>query len=181
MDFRAYADPANPAVDQYRYLINAQARSANVPPCALAAIVEIESGGRNVLQQGMPAGDGCGVGLCQITAGVEWDNPTSPTYNGHALLAPNVNLSVAAHSFLRPAIDAAIALREDPRKAAWMQSVNSQLLFWAFAAYNGGTGFVTRCVAGDENPDEWTTDHYAYRALAAYLRNVERSTPAPAR
>ncbi len=179
MDFRLYDDRDNPAISKYTDHINLQAKATNVPPCALAAIVEIESGGRNILQAGMPASDGCGVGLCQITYDVNWKNPAAPTYNGFALLTPSANLYVAGRYFFRPAIDAAIALRNDYR--AWMDTLgDGQLLWWAFAAYNAGPTAIAVAAANKLDPDRATTDHYASRSLAVYLRNVERSAPEPA-
>jgi hypothetical protein len=175
MDFQEYADPQNPAIDKYRQAINTQANVTAVPPCALAAIVENESNGRNIFQEGVAAGDGCGVGLCQITYAVNWSDLNAPSYNGHPLLVPSANLYVAGRYFLRPAIDAAIALRLDPARAGWMQTISAQLLYFAFAAYNLGPEAVADLVTQRIDPDEKTTDHYATRALAIYTRNLERS------
>ena len=91
--------------------INNQARAAGVPPCALAAIVMRESGGKNIMQVGVPPGPGCGVGLTQITYGVDWSSPANPTYalNGvtYSLMDPSSNLYVAAKGFLVSAITGA--------------------------------------------------------------------------
>ena len=180
MDFRPYTDASNSPIYKYRDVINAQAIATNVPACALAAIVEVESGGQNVFQAGFPRGDGCGVGLCQITYDVNWSKPEAPTYNGEALLTPRSNLYVAGRYFLRPALDAAISLRGD--YSPFMNTVgNGQLLYWAFAAYNSGVSAIASAARHKRDPDDGTTDNYAARALVIYLRNVEKSLEVAAR
>jgi hypothetical protein len=176
MDFREYMDPTNNAIDRYRLEINAQAKAATVPPCALAAIVEQESGGQNILQQGISPGPGCGVGLCQITFGVDWSDPLDPRFGRHALLTPVDNLTVGASEFLKPAIDAMITLRAF--HGDYMESVNEALLFWVFCCYNAGIDFVEGCVKDHRDPDEETTAFYGTRALTLYQRNLERSATA---
>ena len=113
-----------------------------VEPCMLAAIVSRESGGRNIFQVGIPAGEGCGVGLCQITANVSWSNLAQPTYHGFQLLDPLSNLTVAARYFLEPCLE---------------QFPDSHVA--AFAAYNLGGGGVQRELDEHMDPDTYTTGH----------------------
>jgi hypothetical protein len=117
--------------------------TACVDPCMLAAIVNRESGGQNILQEGVPAGPGCGVGLCQITYGVDWETLTAPTYPGYgSLFDPLVNLRVAATAFLQPTLE---------------QFPYNHIA--AFAAYNLGVGGVQQELAQGLSPDAYTTDN----------------------
>ena len=59
----------------------------------LAAIVCRETGGQNILQIGMAPGPGCGVGLTQITSGVDWSVASAPTYPGYGPLLDPPNES----------------------------------------------------------------------------------------
>jgi hypothetical protein len=167
MDFVAYADTSIPAIYALRSPINAEAQIAKVPPCALAAIVDNESEGRNVLQEGMQPGPGAGVGLCQITAGVDWSDLAHPKFHGYDLWNEADNLYVAAAYFLAPAIQSALRLqRDDP--TGFARFGDGQVLFYAFAAYNAGFGAVLARYNAGENPDDSTTNGYAARGLAAY-------------
>jgi hypothetical protein len=170
MDDIEFAAPDHPGVNQWAVSINNQARAAKIPPCALAAIVANETGGRNVFQEGMPHGPGCGVGLCQITSGVDWTNSDAPTYqaNGQSweLLDPSSNLYVAARYYLQPALNDLLDDRVK-RQAAYAR-FSGEILYFTFAAYNAGLGEVLSCVAAGDDPDAYTTDHYAARALKFY-------------
>lgn len=175
MDSVKFYCPSHPGVNQWASDINNEAEIAGVPPCALAAIVARETGGRNVLQDGMQAGDPeCGVGLCQITAGVDWSNLSDPTYQGFHLLKPADNLYVAAAYFLKGCISNALRLqRTDPIKFA--RFGGGQVLYYAFAAYNEGAGAVNARFARGEDPDGGTTDSYARDVLFTYLSYVAES------
>jgi membrane-bound lytic murein transglycosylase MltF len=159
MDFIDYGDPSKPAINRWRDLINRFAHAANVPPCALAAIVERESAGN----PSAISGDG-GFGLCQITAGV--DSHGVFTQTGARMLDPASNLETAARFFLAPAIAQCVALRAQvgPR----MDAISSEILFFAFCAYNAGFGAVDSAVTHDQNPDARTTNHYGSGTLALY-------------
>lgn len=167
MDFVAFADTTIPAIYALRSPINAEAQIAKVPACALAAIVDNESEGRNVLQEGMPPGPGAGVGLCQITVGVDWSDLAHPKFHGYDLWDEADNLYVAAAFFLAPAIQSALRLqRDDP--TGFARFGDGQVLFYAFAAYNEGWGGVIARYRAGQNPDGSTTDGYAARAILAY-------------
>jgi hypothetical protein len=174
MDFIAYADTSIPAIYALRSPINAEAQIAKIPPCALAAIVDNESVGENVLQNGvntatmlLPDGTRPGVGVCQITAGVDWSDYARPTFQGYDLWNVPDNLYCAAAFFLAPAIQSALRLqRDDP--TGFARFGDGQVLFYAFAGYNEGWGTVAARYAAGENPDDSTTDGYAARATAAY-------------
>ena len=174
MDTVRFQDKSQPGVNALADNINTEAALANVPPCALAAIVDVETGGRNILQEGIPPGPDCGVGVCQITAGVDWSNPSHPTYEGIDLWNVADNLHVAAAFFLAPAITAATRLKAQ-NPSAFAQWGDGQILWYAFAAYNEGVGAVTKALAEGRNPDSGTTDGYATRAMAAYLDFVQAS------
>ncbi len=138
MDFIEFNCPSHPALNALRVSINNQAKSGGVPPCALAAIVANETGGRNVFQEGMPHAAGCGVGLCQITSGVNWTDPKSPTYladgQSWALLDPSSNLYVAAKYYLAPNI---VDLQDDREKHPGRYAeFSGEILYFAFAAFN---------------------------------------------
>ena len=166
MDFIKFAAPDHPGIDSLRGFINNEAIIGKVPPCALAAIVMRESGGRNVFQEGVPPGPGCGVGLTQITAGVVWTNPDDPRYQGYRLLDEQQNLYVAAAYFLAPAIKDALVLRE--QYADTMATFSGEILYFAFAAYNAGPRAVETAIKNGVDPDTRTTDHYAAGTLDWY-------------
>jgi hypothetical protein len=171
MDFIDFADPGTPAIDAWRKSINGEAKYTKVPPCALAAIVANETGGRNILQEGVPPGPGCGVGLCQVTSGVDWSSLQQPTYNGFHLMDPGANLYVAAEYFLGPAISFATKLKAAD-EAKFAAFGDGQILFYAMAAYNEGETAVRDRFESGQNPDNGTTDGYAARAMAHYLAFV---------
>lgn len=177
MDFTAFSSPSHPAVNAYAKAINAAAIDANVPPCALAAIVLVESGGQNILQKGMPPGPGCGVGLCQITSGVNWQDKANPLYyagnQSYQLLDPESNLFVAARFFLAPAIRECIHLRYLHPTA--FNTWSPEVIYFTFAAYNAGFGEVEDSVLHQHDPDAWTTNEYAHRALDAYHAFLKES------
>jgi len=174
MDFVTFADPAIPPIYTLRSPINAEATIAKVPPCALAAIVDNESGGRNVLQVGKQPGPGAGVGLCQITADVDWSDLAHPKLHGYDLWDEAQNLYVAAAYFLAPAIQSALRLqRDDP--TGFARFGDGQVLFYAFAAYNEGWGGVMGRYRAGQNPDNETTNGYAARAIIAYTDFVAGS------
>jgi hypothetical protein len=187
MDSVAFADKSVPAIFALAASINGEAAYTKVPPCALAAIIANETGGKNELQEGadpatglLPDGTQCGVGVCQITDGIDqpW-NPKRPTYAGFDLLNPAQNMFVACEYFLAPAIKFAQGLQvADPEKFA--QFGDGQVLFYAFAAYNEGEGAVKERFEGGQNPDNGTTDGYAARAMKAYIGFVAASHAAAA-
>jgi hypothetical protein len=113
-------------------------------PCMLAALVLRESGGQNIFQKGVLPGPGCGVGLCQITYGVDWSDIINPTYPGvpGLLLDPATNLKVAAHYFLEPALE---------------KFPNDHVA--AFASFNLGSNAVQNELIEGLSPDAWTTGH----------------------
>jgi hypothetical protein len=168
MDFVRFSDPSQPAINALANDINAQAEAAKVPACALAAIVDNESGGQNILQVGFSPGPGAGVGVCQITYGVNWTDLDHPTYQGLDLWNPADNLKCAATYFLQPVIRNAMALQaSDP--TGFQVWGNGQVLWYAFASYNAGWGAVMAAYRGGRNPDSITTDSYATRAFAAFV------------
>ena len=140
----AFNVPWRPALMRYSQAFSKAALATRlVEPCMLAAIVARESGGQNILQIGVPPGAGCGVGLCQITSGVNWGVITAPAYPGYGpLLDPDINLLVAAKEFLEPLL---------------VEFPDNHLA--AFAAYNAGPGSVDKALAEGLSPDTWTTNH----------------------
>lgn len=183
MDFVRFADPSHPGVNQWAAHINAEAALAAppVPSCALAALVARESGGRNVLQDGadpktglLPDGTTAGVGLCQITSGVDWSNPLDPTRDGYHLFKPDENLYVAAAYFLGPAIKHATYLKAEYPTAFGLFG-GGQLLYYAFCAYNAGDGSVEKALRAGHDPDDFTTNHYGAGTMAFYLAFVAAS------
>ena len=136
--------PWRPALQQYAASYSAAVVGCSlVDPCMIAAIVNRETGGRNVLEEGVPPGPGAGIGICQITAGpIDWSNMENPIYPGYgALLDPTVNCTVAAHLFLQPALQAFPGNHHA-----------------AFAAYNLGIGGVQQEIANGQDPDTYTTN-----------------------
>ena len=178
MDFVEYipSDP-NDGVSQWAVSINNQAKSARVPPCALAAIVSRESEGENILQRGVPPGPGAGAGLCQVTYGVRWGSLTAPTFflddNVYDLMEPSSNLYVAAKAFLLPAIVHCEVLRVLCPKT--FAKFSPDILFFAFAAYNSGYDSVRNALYLGQNPDDDTTDFYAKDTLSRYHLYVAAS------
>lgn len=153
------------------------ADGAKVPPCALAAIVMRESGGQNIYQRGVPPGPGCGVGVTQITFGVNWTNESQPTfeYNGSTYQLNQIpqNLYVAAAAFLAPAITQALALQKQ-----WgdvMAQWSTQALYWAFGIYNAGYVPIQDCAENGTNPNSVTTDDYCSGTYNLYQEAVAAS------
>jgi hypothetical protein len=180
MDFVAFNAPSHPSLNALAVSINNQAKAGGVPPCALAAIVANETGGRNVLQEGVAPGPGCGVGLCQITSGVDWTNMDQPTYQADgkswALLDPSSNLFVAAKYYLAPNIFDLLDDRE--KHPAQYAEFSGEILYFAFAAFNAGLGEVISAVRVGHDPDGYTTNFYAQRALNFYKAFVKESSNA---
>ncbi len=174
MDFVRFNAPSHPALMAYQHDINGEAEVAKIPPCLLAAIVWRETGGRNELQIGMEPGPGCGVGLTQITSGVDWSVPGKPMYQGYALLVPADNLYVAAAFFLAPDLAAAARLQRD-NPAGFTAACRDQLVYAAAGAFNAGTGALQQAVAQGVDLDTYTTNDYASDALAKYLTLVAES------
>jgi membrane-bound lytic murein transglycosylase MltF len=166
MDFVDYADPAKPAIDRFRDLINRFAKAASVPPCALAAIVERESGG----DPNAISADG-GYGLCQITSGVDAHGVYTQT--GANMLDPASNLETAARFFLAPAIAQCEQLRA--RFAPRMNPIAPEILYFAFCAYNAGFGAVQSAVQNGTDPDARTTNRYGAGTLALYHADLAAS------
>jgi len=181
MDFVPYVplDHAS-AVGRWAGAINAEAGAAGVPPCALAAIVWRESGGKNILQEGVPPGPGCGVGLTQITYDVDWSDPTQPAWVTPSgtrleLLNPQSNLLCAAKFFLRPAQDAVTAWRLSSARAEAMERWSDQELYFIFAIYNAGEDPVAAALDAGTDANTITTDEYASDTLAEYEMLVLQS------
>jgi hypothetical protein len=174
MDFVRFKSPSHPALNALAPQINAEAEIAKIAPCLLAAIVARETGGRNILQEGMPPGPGCGVGLCQITAGVSWTSITRPTFQGYDLLNESDNLYVAAAYFLSPlASSAARAQAANP--AAFATSCRGQIVYAVAAGFNAGWGEVQSALARGADADGGTTNGYAADILSKYTAFVAES------
>jgi len=179
MDFVKFNDPAHPALMQYRNDIQYAADQAGIPACLLAAIVWRESGGQNILQIGMQPGPGCGVGLTQITAGVDWSNPNDPTYQGYHLMQPADNLYVAATFFLKGLVqNAQNAEQNNPQ--AFTASCRGQIVFAAACGYNAGWGAVSAAMQQGVDADTKTTNGYGADVLAKYITLVNDSHNAAA-
>lgn len=166
MDFVAYKDASNSAINQWAALINQYAGASSIPPCALAAVVERESGGN----KNAKSPDG-GWGLAQITYGVDANGVYTAT--GQNMLDPASNLEVACKYFLGPAIKECLLLRE--QYSSTMNGINGEILYFAFIAYNAGFGTVQKAVAAGNDPDAKSTNHYGAGTLAIYHRDVQRS------
>lgn len=136
----------------------------------------------NDLEEGVPPGPGCGVGLCQITAGVVWAVLTNPQYKFQGqywdLLDPSSNLFIAAKGFLLPAmINCATLISLNPQTTA--KFGNGQLAFYAGCSFNAGFSAVTNAVYAGQNPDLITTfeqgSYYGSAVLATYEQYVTES------
>lgn len=158
----AFRVPWHPALMKYALLYTEAVVGCKLAdPCMLAAIVARESGGQNILQHGVPPGDGCGVGICQITYGVQWIDVLNPVYPGvpGSLLDPRTNLYVAAHFFLEPTLE-----RFPDNHVA------------AFAAYNLGSNAVDKELAQGISPDAWTTgNNYGASVFTDWINFVAAS------
>lgn len=181
MDFIKFSDASAPALNALASPINNEAQIAEVPPCFLAAIVARETGGRNVLQDGadpktglLPDGTTAGVGLCQITSGVDWSNPADPTYQGYHLLKEDENLYVAGAFFLKGLLASAHRLAVY-NPAGFQASCRGQLVYAAAAGYNEGWGAVLKRVAQGVDCDNGTTDGYAHWVYAKYIEFLNAS------
>lgn len=173
MDFSRFTttDPQLVGLEKY---INLEADLEGVPPCMLATVVKIESGGRNIFQENKRRGSGCGVGLCQITYGVNWSDPDHPTFNGLELLDPLQNLRASARFFLAPALTMAQALRgEYPEE--FEAFGEGQIAYYAFAIYNAGETAVRGQLARSLDPDLVTHDDYAARSMAVFASFVQQA------
>jgi hypothetical protein len=159
----AFNVPWHSALMQYaaQYSVAAGTRGAeSVDPCMLAAIVNRESQGRNIFQIGMPHAPGCGVGLCQITAGVDWADPANPTFNGLSLFDTQSNLVIAATDFLQPALTAFPDAR-----------------VYAFDAYNRGVQAVRDDLEAGRNPSlNSTNGNYGPSVFTDWINFLAAST-----
>jgi hypothetical protein len=174
MDFVQFNDPSQPALMAHRNDIQYAADQAGIPSCLLAAIVWRESGGQNVYQEGVPRGPGCGVGLAQITAGVDWSNPDDPTYQGYHLMTPADNLYVAANFFLKGLVQSASnAQAHDP--LAFSNACRGQIVFAVACGYNAGWGAVQSALQQGVDADTRTTNGYGADVLAKYIALVNAS------
>ena len=177
MNFVRFDAPNHPVLMTFQDAINGEAEIAKIPPCLLAAIVWRESGGQNILQEGVPPGPECGVGLTQITAGVDWSNPSAPTFQGYPLLNCADNLYVAAAFFLAPLISqAARAQRDTP--SAFETACRGQIIYAVACGYNAGWGKVRRAMAEGVDCDSFTSNNYAKDVLGKYALLVDESTAA---
>ena len=169
MNFVDFHSPTHPALNALARTINAEARIAKVPACFLAAIVNRETGGRNIFQTGMPLGDGCGVGLTQITSGVVWNKAKmdDPTFEGYHLMDEASNLYVAAAFFIAPLIQSALRLQRDA-PVSFDRFGNGQVAYYAAAGYNEGWNAVLSRFDQGIDPDGGTTDNYAKAVAAMY-------------
>jgi hypothetical protein len=165
---------AHPELMQYRNDIQYASDQAGIPACLLAAIVWRESGGQNIYQIGMPKGPGCGVGLTQITAGVDWTNPNDPTYQGSHLMTPADNLYVAANYFLKGLVQNAQAAEANSPQA-FQASCRGQIVFAAACGYNAGWGAVQNAMQQGVDVDTMTTNGYGADVLAKYVTLVNDS------
>lgn len=177
MNFVPFAVTAaqDPELAPWRELINQVAvNSDTVPPCLLAAIVKRESHGKNVLQDGIPPGPGCGVGLCQITYNVDWSDINNPKFNGYELLDPSQNLHVAANFFLAPAIGEAKEIQAT-QPAKFAIAADGQVAYGAAAVYNAGWGAMQKALDLATDVDQFTTDNYASGVYGYYLTFCNQS------
>jgi hypothetical protein len=169
--FSASADAeVGPLADQ----INEACRGTVIPPCFLAAIVKRETGGRNILQIGVPPGPGCGVGVCQITYAVRWDDTSRPTFSGasgreYDLQSVPDNLACAVVEFLTPLAGQMESLRS-VSPTLYGQCAAGQILCGVAAGYNAGYAPVASAVANAQQVDSVTTGgNYASAVFQSYL------------
>ena len=116
----------------------------------------------------MTPGPGCGVGLCQITYGVDWTNLTRPTLNGYDLLDPYSNLYVAANFFLGPAVSEC-KQAQSTFADKYQASCAGQIVYGAAVAFNAGWDAVQMAMDRGIDADEYTTDRYATYVFDRYL------------
>jgi hypothetical protein len=174
MDLIAFKYPSDPDVNRWAAEINYACEGTTVPPCLLAAIVKRESLGLNVFQEGVPRGAGCGVGLCQITYGVDWSDVNQPTYDNLNLLVPSSNLHVAVNNFLEPLVAQATAAQRG-QPIAFAASCKGQVAYAVAAGYNAGWGAVEAAMLQNVDADTKTTDQYAQAVFERYLAYVAAS------
>lgn len=174
VDFVKFNVPAHPELMQYQNDIIYASGQANIPSCLLAAIVWRESGGQNIYQIGVPKGPGCGVGLTQITAGVDWTNTNDPTYQGYHLMTPSDNLFVAANYFLKGLVQSA-QNAETNNLAAFQKSCRGQIVFAVACGYNAGWGAVSAAMNQGVDADTKTTNGYGADVLSKYIELVNAS------
>jgi hypothetical protein len=178
MDFVKFNDPSHPELMQYQNDIVSAAAQGNIPSCFLAATIWRETGGQNILQIGVPPGPGCGVGLAQITYGVDWTDINDPKYQGYHLMQPADNLSVAAIYFLKGLVQNAINA-ENNNPQAFKTSCRGQVIFAAACGYNAGWGTVTAAMSAGVDADTKTTNGYGADVLAKYIALVNASHKNP--
>ncbi|HEX3670251.1 MAG TPA: hypothetical protein VHT92_00970 [Candidatus Cybelea sp.] len=169
-----FKDPSHPALMNYQNDIQYAADQASIPACLLAAIVLRESGGQNIYQIGMAHGPGCGVGLTQITAGVDWSNPNDPTFQGYHLMTPADNLYVSANFFLKGLVQSATSAEQN-NSAAFKASCRNEIVFAVACGYNAGWGAVQSAMAQGVDADTKTTNGYGADVLAKYVALVNAS------
>lgn len=162
MDFSTF-DAMSTEEKQYQNIVTQVALACVVPPCALAAIVRRESD----WDANAHSADG-GFGLCQITAGVNTLGDYVAEDRTYKLFDAKDNLLVAAKYFLKPAIDECLQLRTGQQTV--MDSINPEILFFAFCAYNMGAGEVSKYILAGVNPDIYSTKTYGAGTLAIYHR-----------
>ena len=180
MDLVKFKSAKYPNINQWAAEINYACEGTTVPPCLLAAIVQRESKGRNILQEGMPPGADCGVGLCQITSGVDWSSLTHPTYDQLDLLTPSSNLHVAVNNFLEGLIKSATEAQA-ASPVSFEAACRGQIVFAAACGYNAGWGNVQRALIASADADSFipTTSGaegpYGANVLELYTGFVEES------
>lgn len=174
MDKVTFKSAKHPEIQLWANQINVACAGTIVPACLLAAIVSRETEGKNIYQIGVPRGEGCGVGLCQITAGVNWSDINNPTFNGKNLMDPATNLCVAVDDFL-------IGLVQNAQDAQFTSPVSfkaacrNQQAFAAAAGYNAGWGKVEEALEQSVDADRYTTNDYAADVLQRYTNFVAES------
>lgn len=174
MNFVPFLASADQEVGHLADQINEACRGTVIPPCFLAAIVKRETGGRNILQIGVPPGPGCGVGVCQITYAVNWDDPSRPTFAGTGgreydlQLVPD-NLACAVVEFLTPLAGQMESLRAHFTQL-YGQCAAGQVLKGVAAGYNAGDSAVKAAVLSGQQVDT-VTEHgnYASDVFQSYL------------
>jgi hypothetical protein len=161
MNFTAFLATADPEVGPLADAINAACKGSTVEPCFLAAIIKRESNGRNILQEGVPPGPGCGVGPTQITYDVDWKYVSNPTFKGirfnktYRLMKITDNLECAVKEFLEPLVDNMTKLRKS-NPLAYQDYAEGQILIGVAAAYNAGYNAVADAILSGEHVDEVT-------------------------
>jgi len=173
MNFLRFNAAVEPALAAYADAINAAAVASGVPAYFIAAEIMRESGGQNILQIGVAPGPGCGVGPCQITYAVQWDDIANPTFVGasgtvYHLMDPAQNIMCAAVEFMKPLIAQMEALR-DRLPANFGTICRGQILFAVAGGYNAGYQEVHDAVVNCTPVDDGTTNGYATDVFRRYL------------